>query len=47
MRRRFRAQDFLMQLAEGKTDLDAITATGAKREAKAAGKGCRRGRLKV
>jgi hypothetical protein len=31
----FSAQEFLMQLAEGKTDLDAIPAPGAKREAKA------------
>jgi polyphosphate kinase len=30
----FSAQEFLMQLAEGKTDLDAIPAPGAKRDAK-------------
>lgn len=34
----FSAQEFLMQLAEGKTDLDAIPAPGAKRETKAAEK---------
>ena len=32
----FSAQDFLMRLAEGKTDLDAIPASDAKRAAKAA-----------
>jgi polyphosphate kinase len=32
----FSAQEFLMQLAEGKTDLEAIPAPGAKREAKSA-----------
>ena len=32
----FSAQEFLMQLAEGKTDLDAIPAAGAKRDAKIA-----------
>ena len=31
----FSAQEFLMQLAEGKTDLEAIPAPGAKRQAKA------------
>ncbi|MGA2752712.1 MAG: polyphosphate kinase 1 [Terracidiphilus sp.] len=31
----FSAQEFLMQLAEGKTDLDAIPAPGAKRRARA------------
>ena len=31
----FSAQEFLMQLAEGKTDLDAIPAPGAKRQARA------------
>jgi polyphosphate kinase len=34
----FSAQEFLMQLAEGKTDLDAIPAPDAKRETKAAEK---------
>ena len=34
----FSAQDFLMQLAEGKTDLDAIPTPGAKRDAKTAEK---------
>jgi polyphosphate kinase len=34
----FSAQEFLMQLAEGKTDLDAIPATDAKRERKTAEK---------
>jgi polyphosphate kinase len=34
----FSAQDFLMRLAEGKTDLDAIPASEAKRAAKAAQK---------
>jgi polyphosphate kinase len=34
----FSAQEFLMQLAEGKTDLDALPAPGAKREAKTAEK---------
>ena len=32
----FSAQEFLMQLAEGKTDLEAIPAPGAKRQAKGA-----------
>jgi len=32
----FSAQEFLMQLAEGKTDLEAIPAPGAKRQAKSA-----------
>jgi polyphosphate kinase len=32
----FSSQEFLMQLAEGKTDLDAIPAPGAKRQAKSA-----------
>ncbi len=34
----FSAQEFLMQLAEGKTDLDALPAPGAKRDAKIAEK---------
>jgi polyphosphate kinase len=34
----FSAQEFLMQLAEGKTDLDAIPAPGARRDAKIAEK---------
>jgi hypothetical protein len=32
----YSAQEFLMQLAEGKTELEAIPAPGAKREAKSA-----------
>jgi polyphosphate kinase len=34
----FSAQEFLMQLAEGKTDLDAIPTPGTKRDTKAAEK---------
>jgi polyphosphate kinase len=32
----FSAQEFLMQLAEGKTELESIPAPGAKRQAKSA-----------
>ena len=42
----FSAQEFLMQLAEGKTDLDAIPAPGLKRADESGGKGCRRGGLR-